>query len=314
MATVLISGGTGLIGTALTASLTKQGHTVIVLLREGSAKKTPAANHKSPVAPVRYARWDVTAGTIADWAIAETDHIIHLAGANVAAKRWSARRKKEILDSRVLSGELLCKAVGRIPNKIISVAGASAIGWYGPDPEMPNPQPFIETDHAHGDFLGSTCHAWEQAILPMQGLGKRLSVLRTGIVLSPDGGALAEFRKPLRFGLATILSTGRQVISWVHINDLVRLYEAAIFDPAFAGVYNAVAPNPVSNKTLTLALARRLRGKAFIPLHVPGFILKLVLGEMSIEVLKSCTVSSSKLSRQGFQFAYPEIEAALAGC
>ncbi|MFT4024771.1 MAG: TIGR01777 family oxidoreductase [Flavihumibacter sp.] len=304
MATVLISGGTGLVGRALTASLTSQGHSVIILSREGRKDRASAG-------PARYAHWNIQAGTIDEWAIAEADHIVHLAGANVAEKRWSAARKKEIVDSRVLSGELLCRAVSHIPNKIISVAGASAIGWYGPDPQVPNPQPFIETDHAHDDFLGSTCHAWEQAIVPMQALGKRLSILRTGIVLSPGGGALTEFRKPLRFGMAAILSNGRQVISWIQVDDLVRLYEAALFDPAFAGVYNAVAPRPVDNRTLTLALARRLRGKMFIPLHVPGFVLKLVLGEMSIEVLKSCTVSANKLSRQGFRFVYPEIDAAL---
>ena len=311
MATVLISGGTGMVGTALTASLTRQGHAVIVLVRENSVQRDAGTISKDSAIPVRYAKWNVEAGSIDDWAIAEADHIIHLAGANVAAKRWSAKRKKEIRDSRVLSGQLLCAAVARVPNKIISIASASAIGWYGPDAEIPNPQPFIETDHVYDDFLGTTCNAWEQSILPMQAMGKRLSILRTGIVLSPDGGALTEFRQPLRFGVAAILSNGRQVISWIHINDLVRLYEAAIFDQTMAGVYNAVTPNPVDNKTLTLTLARAIRGRAFIPMHVPGFVLKIVLGEMSIEVLKSCTVSANKLSRMGFQFAYPSIDAAI---
>ncbi len=303
MASILISGGTGLIGSALTRYLVEKGHQVIVLTRRRQPPSSAGA--------VRYAQWNPAEKTIEDWAIAEADHLIHLAGANVGEKRWTSRRKKEIRDSRVRSGELLCEVVARIPNRIRSVVSASAIGWYGPDATVPAANAFLETDPAFDDYLGETCRAWEASLLPMEALGKRLVVLRTGIVLSAEGGALAEFRKPLRFGLATIMSSGRQMVSWIHINDLVRLYDTVAFDESYAGVYNAVAPHPVSNKELVLTLARRLRGRAFIPVHVPGFVLKIVLGEMSIEVLKSCTVSSAKLGRAGFQFAYPEIEAAL---
>jgi hypothetical protein len=135
--------------------------------------------------------------------------------------------------------------------------------------------------------------------------------LRTGIVLSNEGGALKEFKKPLRWGVAAILGDGKQMISWIHIDDLVRLYIAAIEDEALNGVYNAVAPKPVSNKELTMQLARVQKGNFFIPGYVPSFVLKLVVGEMSIEVLKSATVSCDKIHYTGFTFLHPTIEAAL---
>ena len=134
---------------------------------------------------------------------------------------------------------------------------------------------------------------------------------RTGIVLSNQGGALKEFKKPLRFGFATILGNGKQIMSWIHIDDIVRLYIYAIENERLQGTYNAVAPHPVSNKKFILQLARALRGRFFVPLYIPGFVLKIVLGEMSIEVLKSANVSSKKITSTGFTFLYPSITAAI---
>ena len=187
----------------------------------------------------------------------------------------------------------------------------SGIGWYGPDPVIPNPKPFVESDAAATDFLGETCRQWEAAIEPVTLAGKRLVKLRTGIVLSNKGGALAEFKKPLRLGVAAVLGSGSQIVSWVHIDDLCRIFLKAIEDNAMNGVYNAVSPKPVSNKTLTLQLAKATRGKFYLPLHVPSFVLKMVLGEMSIEVLKSATVSANKIRTATFDFIYPTIEAAI---
>ncbi|RZM05741.1 MAG: DUF1731 domain-containing protein, partial [Pedobacter sp.] len=212
----------------------------------------------------------------------------------------------------VKSGELIVKSLRELPNKIQTVVSASAIGWYGPDPVVPNPNPFREDAPSADDFLGSTCRVWEQSIEPVARMGKRLVILRTGIVLSPEGGALKEFRRPLKFGLATILGTGKQVMSWIHLDDIVRIYVAAVEEGKLQGVYNAVAPRPASNQQLVLQLAKEKKGTFFIPVHVPSFALKIALGEMSIEVLKSATVSCDKLHVEGFTFLYPSIETALA--
>ena len=248
--------------------------------------------------------------TIDKEAIGAADYIIHMAGAGVADKRWTKKRKQEIISSRVESSKLIVDSLKTISNKIKAVISASAIGWYGPDSVISDPDPFTENNPADDSFLGNTCKQWEESIEPVTGLGKRLVKLRSGIVLSKKGGALKEFIKPLKFGIAAILGNGKQIISWVHIDDLVSMFIAAIENENINGVYNAVAPNPVSNKELTLQLAKNKR-KFFIPIHIPSFILKLVLGEMSIEVLKSVTVSSDKIQQTGFQFKFLSIKEAL---
>ncbi len=300
MANVLITGGTGMIGKALTTALLDKGYSVTILTREKP--------NNSPDQRISFAEWDIKNQTIDKEAVAKADHIIHLAGANVGEKRWTKKRKKEIVDSRVRSGELLIKAMKEIPNQVRSVITASGIGWYGPDPVIPNPNPFIEYSPPYNDFLGQTCLQWEQCLDPVTHMGKRLVKLRTGIVLSQKGGALDEFRKPLRFGLATILGNGKQIVSWIAIEDLVQLYIKAIEDPQISGAYNAVAPNPVTNRQLVLQYARAINGRSYIPFHVPSFVLKLVLGEMSIEVLKSATVNCNKIQQAGFTFRFPTIE------
>ncbi|HVG12577.1 MAG TPA: TIGR01777 family oxidoreductase [Flavisolibacter sp.] len=300
MATVLITGGTGMVGTALTKELLQRGYSVIILTRK---KKAPAHG-------VTYAQWNIKEGTIDRSAIEQTDHIVHLAGANVADGRWTAKRKQEIVDSRVLSGNLLVKALGEIPNKVQTVVSASAIGWYGADPRIPNHTPFVEGDSADNSFLGTTCQQWERAIRPMASLDKRLIIYRIGIVLSNDGGAFAEFKKPLRFGIASILGSGKQVVSWIHIDDLVELLLYAIENRRMVGTYNAVAPRPVSNEKLIRTIAED-KGGFYVPTPVPNFALKTMLGEMSIEVLKSATVSSEKLETLGYKFKFPQIEKAV---
>lgn len=304
MATVLITGGTGMIGKRLTELLVEKGYKVIVLTRNPSS-----VSYHLP--SVSYAQWNIEKQTIDVDAIQNADHIIHLAGAGVADKRWSIKRKKEIVDSRVNSSTLIVKAVKEIPNKIKAVISTSAIGWYGADTNESLQNGFNEEAKADDAFLGSTCKTWEESINPVLQMNKRLVKLRVGIVLSNAGGALAEFRKPIQMGVAAILGNGKQIISWVHVDDLCNMFIYAMEHDEMKGVYNAVAPDPVSNKILTITLAKMMKGRFFIPVYVPSFLLKIILGEMSIEVLKSATVDSNKIKKAGYAFLYPTIISAL---
>ncbi|MDE3235733.1 MAG: TIGR01777 family oxidoreductase [Bacteroidota bacterium] len=301
MANFLITGGTGLVGTRLTQMLLAKGHHVIILSRRKNAVSSSGLS---------YAFWDPQLQQIDNDAVASADYIIHLAGAGVAEKRWTKARKLEILNSRTQSSSLLVKALRDVPNKVKAIVSSSAIGWYGPDSNSSRQNGFEENMQAEKDFLGSTCYAWEQSIQPVADLGKRLVILRTGIVLSKEGGALKEFMKPLKSGVAAILGSGRQTISWIHIDDLCRMFMYAVEQP-IEGVFNAVAPHPVTNKELTLVLAKKMRRSFFVPVHVPSLFLKIILGEMSIEVLKSTTVSSQKIKNTGFTFLFPALDAAL---
>lgn len=303
MSNILISGGTGLTGRALTAELLKKGYTVTILSRQQQPADYSAG--------VRYSYWNPGEGIIDKQIVEDADYLIHLAGAGVADKRWTEKRKREIKDSRVIPTKLLADTVKLHGAKLKAVIVASAIGWYGPDPVIPNPKPFTEEDPAYADFLGNTCLAWEQAADSFAMQGKRLVKLRTGIVLSREGGALKEFLKPLKWGIAAVMGSGRQVVSWIHISDLVRLYIQALENGKMEGVYNAVAPLPVSNKQLMTALGKKKKGNFFMPIHIPSFLLKIVLGEMSVEILKSTTVSCNKLHGEGFIFQYPSLESAL---
>lgn len=279
---------------------------MIILSRSG---RQTDGNNKH--ANLSFAKWDIQNNSIDEEAIKKADCIVHLAGAGVADKRWTAKRKKEIQESRTKSSALIVDALKRIPNNVKAVVSASAIGWYGPDPSVPNSKSFQEEDPSDDAFLGETCRLWEESIEPVTELGKRLVKLRTGIVVGKEGGALTEFKKPIKLGVAAILGGGRQMISWIQLDDLCRMYLFAIENEHMHGAYNAVAPSPVSNKELVITLATYMRGKFFIPIHVPSFVLKIVLGEMSIEVLKSATVSCEKIKNEGFTFLYPSIEAAL---
>lgn len=304
MPTVVITGGTGMVGQQLTRLLVEKGYEVLLMSRRSGEMQVGAIS-------IRLVQWNLQQQTIDADAIRKADHIIHLAGAGVADKRWTARRKQEILDSRIQSSRLIVKALKEIPNTVQSVISASAIGWYGPDEANITSGSFTEEMPAYNDYLGNTCKAWEESITLVSVLGKRLVKLRIGIVLSETGGALAEFKKPLKGGIAAILGSGKQIISWVHVQDLCNMFLFALENRTMEGSFNAVAPNPVSNKVLTLTLARQKNGSWYIPFYVPALLLKLMLGEMSIEVLKSTTVSSRKIEGEGFEFEYPHIEIAL---
>jgi uncharacterized protein (TIGR01777 family) len=299
MQTVLITGGTGLVGKALTSLLIKKGYKVIILTRKINSNNLEDSN-------ISYALWDIKKQLIDNEAIAKADYIIHLAGAGVMDKEWTEEYKKEIISSRIDSATLITNSLKNNTNKVKAVISASAIGWYKASDTV-----HTEDEPADDSFLGQTCKLWEDSVATILQLNKRLVTLRIGIVLSKDGGALKEFITPLQFGVAAILGTGQQMISWITVDDLCRLFLFAIENEKIKGVYNAVAPNPVTNKMLTLTLAKKMKRNFYLPIHVPTFILKTMLGGRSIEILKSTNASCQKIISAGFNFLHPNIENAL---
>ncbi|MEJ1236973.1 TIGR01777 family oxidoreductase [Chryseolinea sp. T2] len=295
MATVLITGGTGMIGSRLTTMLLERGHAVVHLER---SKKNSG---------VKTRLWDINAGTIDADALAGIDAIIHLAGANIGERRWTSQRKKEILDSRINSTQLLHGELGKAHHQVKTFICASAVGYYGGDSGD-----IIkgEGDHAGHDFLADVSRMWEEAASEISELGIRVVRIRTGVVLSPSGGALEPMAKQARLGFAAPLGSGNQYMSWIHIDDHCSVLIHAIENDSIHGPYNSVAPHPVTNQEFTRALTRVLRKPMFMP-NVPGFVLKIVLGEMSLLVLGGCKVSSEKLSATGFRFKYPDLDKAL---
>jgi uncharacterized protein len=278
---------------------------VIVLSRQlPNAGEAGVAN-----SAISFAQWDVKKQVMDIAALQQADYIIHLAGAGVMDKKWTVEYKKEIVDSRVNSSKLIVASLLQHPNKVKAVISASAIGFYGKDEEPP--KVFTEEVPADKNFLGETCALWEESMQPVVQLNKRLVQLRIGIVLSKDGGALKEFMTPVKMGIAAILGNGKQMTSWIHIDDLCRMFLFAVENESMTGVYNAVAPLPVNNKLLTLTLAKKMKRLFYIPFYVPTFILKIMLGGRSIEILKSTTVSCKKIIAAGFNFQFENIEKAL---
>ena len=302
MRTILITGGTGLVGKAITKRLTEKNYEVIILTR--SLKDV--ATQKN----VSYALWNVKEKQIDLNAIKKADAIIHLAGAGVMDKKWTEEYKQEIKDSRIKSSQLLLNTLKNIEHKVQVIVSASAIGWYGEDKKAGHF--FSENEPADTAFLGEVCKEWEESIEPAIAMGIRVVRLRTGIVLSNAGGAYPEFKASLKFGIASILGSGKQMISWIHIDDLCREYIFALEQDKMQGSYNAVTPHPVSNKKMTLTIAENLKGKFYLPVHVPQFVLNVMLGKRSEEILKSTTVSTDKIKKAGFTFLYPTIEASIA--
>jgi uncharacterized protein (TIGR01777 family) len=274
---------------------------VIVLTRKD--KKSRRLN-------LSFAKWDVEKSTIDLEAIQAANVIVHLAGEGVADKRWSEERKQSIVNSRVKSGNFLVKVLSENQHQVNTFIAASAIGWYGPDTAISLASGFVESNPSDNSYLGNTCQVWEQSTAAIELMGIRLVTLRIGIVFNKKGGAFAEFIKPAKFGLATILGTGKQMVSWIHQKDLCKMIYFAAENKFVLGVYNAVAPFPVSNKKLVLTIAKN-KYPFYIPIYIPGFVLKIILGEMSIEVLKSANVSSAKIVADGFVFDYPTVEIAL---
>lgn len=292
MSRILITGASGMVGTRLTQLLQQRGHTVMHL---GRTKRS--GDIKSFV-------WDARAGILAVEALQHTDAVIHLAGAGVADKRWTRKRKQEILESRTQSTALLVKHLNAGNHPVRTLVSASAIGYYG---LVQHNTPFTEDSEPGTDFLAEVVTAWEQEADQLQ--NARLVKVRIGVVLGKDAGALPEIARPVRFGVGAPLGTGDQCISWIHLDDLCDIFIRSVEDETLQGAYNATA-GVVTNRELTKAIAQTLGKPLWLP-AVPGFILRLFLGEMATIVLEGSNVTSDKIRQAGFSFTFDTLDKAL---
>tara|TARA_R110001592_G_scaffold243783_1_gene504974 strand:- start:216804 stop:217709 length:906 start_codon:yes stop_codon:yes gene_type:complete len=294
--TVLISGGSGLVGEAITQILLSKNFSVRHLSRNASRRPDG----------VDVFAWNPDKGTIDEAAFKDLDYIINLAGASIA-KRWTPQYKSEVLRSRVDGTRLLFNTVEKLGIPLKAFLSASAVGYY------PNSlsETFSEDDAPGNDFLSLVCQKWEQEAVNFEQIGIKTFRLRIGIVLSTKGGALPQMALPIKYGFGAALGTGKQWMPWIHLEDLAQQFVHCIEnDHLEGGVYNAVGPKSVTNKVLTQAIAKSLKSPLILP-AVPAFALKLILGEMSETVLASNRCSNEKIHSSGFQYKFPLLEQAL---
>ncbi|KOF04611.1 epimerase [Roseivirga seohaensis subsp. aquiponti] len=290
---ILISGGTGLVGSELVTLLKGAGHQVRLLSRsKGKGESVPVY------------QWDYKNNYVEEGAFDGVDTLIHLAGAGVADKRWTKERKEEILKSRTQTSDLLYEKLKNTNHSVRTLVAASAVGYYGMDTGDVN---LREDSPAGHDFLADVVKAWEDSTSRFTELGIRVVQIRIGVVLSNDGGALPKLLAP---PVAAPLASGKQYMSWIHISDLIRILCKSVEDVNMIGPYNAVAPEPLTNKEFTKRAAKAF-GKLYLPIPVPNFVLHLVLGEMAQVVTGGNKVSAYKINKTGYDFKFTRLQNAL---
>ena len=288
MAKIVITGGTGLVGKRLTALLIDRKHEVRILSRNPKDKNE--------------FKWDVSKDFVDEKAIENIDYIIHLAGAGIADKRWTKERKEVIVNSRVATANLLFNKIKEQKIALKGFISASGSNYYG---AQTTEKIYKESAPVGTDFLGEVCRKWEAAAHQFKDLNIPVTILRTGVVLSKTGGALEKMRTPI----VSPLGSGNQYMAWIHIDDLCEIYIKAV-EGVLTGVYNTVSPESHTSKTFSKTLARAIK-RPYLPIAVPGFLLKLVFGELAIILLEGSRLSSYKLEKKGFVFKYKELESAL---
>ena len=299
---ILVSGSTGFVGTALVEALAREGHSVAPLVRPGTAQKKPEAQGSQAIA------WDPVAGLFDAAAAEGADALVHLAGASIAGGRWNAARKQLLRTSRVDATRHLVGALAKLQRPPRVVVAASAIGYYGNRGD----ETLTEASAPGNDFLAGVCREWESEAARAANFGARVVSPRFGIVLAAHGGALPQMATPIKLGVGGRLGDGCQWMSWVTLNEVVRVIQFALGGSQLAGPVNVVSPNPARNAEFTGILAKALHRPALLP--APGFALRLALGEMADALLLSSQkVQPSKLLAAGYVFKEPDLAPALAG-
>lgn len=294
---ILISGSTGLVGSALVPALQSSGHEAIRLVRSTSS---------ATQSPMESVTWDPMSGQLAPSRLEGLDAAVHLAGESIAAKRWTPAQKTKILESRVKGTRLLAETLAKLTPPPRELICASAIGFYGDRAD----QRLNEDSPPGTGFLADTCLEWEAAAKPAVERGIRVVHLRTGLVLASQGGALAKMLTPFRLGIAGIIGSGQQYMSWISLDDLVAIIAYALSNETLRGPVNAVAPKPVTNYEFTKTLGRVLGRPTLFPM--PAFAARLAFGEMAEGLLlASARVEPKRLLESGFGFRFPELEAAI---
>ncbi len=295
---VIITGGTGLIGSALATHLAATGHEVYALSRRPSDHNAPSG--------VKLQQWDAKTGDGWSNLITDDTAIVNLAGAGIADKRWTDERKEAIINSRAHAGQAVVDAVqkaGVLPKVVIQ---SSAVGYYGSET---GDTPLTEAAPAGHDFLADVCVQWEDSVQPLRDQGVRVVTIRTGVVLSMYGGAFPRQLLPFRLFVGGPIASGKQYFPWIHIDDEVAAIAFLIENENAAGVYNLSSPNPVTNQEFTHVLGRVMKRPAVFP--VPAVAFQVLFGEMAVVLLKGQNALPTRLQEAGFSFSYPEPAAAL---
>lgn len=293
---ILITGATGMIGKKLINVLLQLGHNISILSRKPRNIKN-----------VTVYTWDVYKQQIDADCMKGIDTVIHLAGEGIADKKWTKERKQQIIDSRVLSTQLLYKTIKETNAPVSTFISASAVGYYGNRGD----EILTEQSATGTGFMAKCCKLWEDSVDEGQALNLRIVKLRVGVILGKGEGALASLEKPILFFAGAALGSGKQWMPWVHIDDIVAMFKKAVDDEDFKGTYNACAPFPVTNATLTKAVAKQLHRPVW-PIKVPEKVLEMILGKMSAVVMNSTNTSAQKLLDTGFNFKFTHLEDALA--
>ena len=297
---ILISGSTGFLGTAVIEALERDGHTIARLVRPQTSRGKATGGAEQTVA------WDPVAGTLDAAGAEDADALVHLAGASIAGGRWNASRKNLLRTSRIDATRHLFGALGKLQRPPRVILGASAIGYYGSRGD----ETVSEASAPGGDFLSAVCQEWEKETARGAEFGARVASLRFGIILAAHGGALPKMLTPFQLGVGGRLGSGRQWMSWVTLEETVRMVQFALANAAISGPVNVVAPNPVRNSEFTRVLAKTLHRPALFP--APAFALRLALGEMADALLLSSQrVMPAKLAGAGYQFQQPDLAEAL---